>query len=61
VARSAGRGGGLTARTRSRAAARTLPSSAACGRQLQSPCQVPPTAVALRHAPAGAAPRRKPF
>ena len=29
--------------------------------QLQSPCQVPPTAVALRHAPAGAAPRGKPF
>ena len=28
--------------------------------QLQSPCQVPPTAVALRHAPAGAAPQGKP-
>ena len=28
--------------------------------ELQSPCQEPPTAVALRHAPAGAAPRRKP-
>ena len=29
--------------------------------QLQSPRQEPPPAVALRHAPAGAAPRGKPF
>ena len=53
--------GGAAVVARERVAAVTPPLISPLRGQLQSTRQEPPTAVALRHAPAGAAPQGKPF
>ena len=53
--------GGAAVVARERVAAVTPPLISPLRGQLQSTRQEPPTAVALRHAPAGAAPQWKPF